>query len=253
MTETPAYDRRAEVERLLAADQTVLGRVWRYEQEGMTPQQMTEAESVATGWVSNYRTLIRVLRDGEIPTSPSTAHAGGRRVRSWIRKPELSAELRRDLIRQEQLLTSRAEDKDAQEAEFSDAVEKSVTAEASGTPGIYVYTLPHYLLHPYDPISGRTLLKVGHSGRDAYYRANSQGRLTALPEDPILLRIYPVEASAAAERDFHGWLRDADHAGSRTQRGGSEWFVTSTKFLDRIARSMGHEVREITEFDAGDE
>lgn len=156
VTETPAYDRRAEVERLLAADQTVLGRVWRYEQEGMTPQQMTEAESVATGWVSNYRTLIRVLRDGEIPTSPSTAHAGGRRVRSWIRKPELSAELRRDLIRQEQLLTSRAEDKDAQEAEFSDAVEKSVTAEASGTPGIYVYTLPHYLLHPYDPISGRT-------------------------------------------------------------------------------------------------
>ena len=129
----------------------------------------------------------------------------------------------------------------------------SVAAEAAGTPGIYVYTLPHYMLHPYDPASGRTLLKVGHSSVDAYYRASSQGRLTALPEDPILLRIYPVEASAKAEREFHAWLRDADHAGSRTERGGSEWFITSTKFLDRVARSMSLEVREITEFEAGEE
>jgi hypothetical protein len=255
MTDTPAgYDRRAEVERLLASDQTVLGRLSRYEQQGMTPQQMTEIEGVATsGWVSNYRTLIRVLRDGEVPTSPSTAQAGARRVRSWLKKADLSAELRRELIEHEQLLTSRAEDKHAQDEEFGDAVQKSVAAEAVGTPGIYVYTLPHYLLHPHDPTTGRTLLKIGHSSVDAYYRANSQGRLTALPEDPILLRIYPVEASAKAEREFHAWLRDADHAGSRTQRGGSEWFVTSTKFLDRVARSLSLEVREITEFEAGEE
>jgi hypothetical protein len=255
MTDTPAsYDRPAEVERLLAADNTVLGRLWRYEQDGLTPQQMTEAEGVATtGWVSNYRTLIRVLRDGEVPTSPSTAQAAARRVRTWLKKPDLSSDLRGELTQQQQLLTSRAEDKTAQADEFGDAIQKSVAAEAAGTPGIYVYTLPHYVLHPYDPATGRTLLKVGHSSVDAYYRANSQGRLTALPEDPILLRIYAVEASAKAEREFHAWLRDADHAGSRTQRGGSEWFVTSTKFLDRVARSMGLEVREVTEFEAGDE
>jgi hypothetical protein len=62
------------------------------------------------------------------------------------------------------------------------------------------------------------VLKVGHSGVGAHYRATSQGWLTALPEDPILLRIYPVAESAKAERDFHAWLRDADHAGERTQR-----------------------------------
>jgi hypothetical protein len=117
-----------------------------------------------------------------------------------------------------------------------------------------VYTPPHYRLLPYDPTTGRTILKVGHSSVDACYRATSQGRLTALPEDPILLRIYPRGgASAAAEREFHSWLRDADHAASRTQRGGSEWFVTSTKFLDRIARSMGLQVRDITGFQTGEE
>ena len=120
-------------------------------------------------------------------------------------------------------------------------------------PGIYVYTLPHYLRYPYEPDSGRTLLKIGHPARDAVYRANSQGKLTALPEDPILLRIYPVDESAKAEKKFHEWLRDADHAGNRNLRGGSEWFVTSTKFLDRVAQAVGLNVLVINDFETGDD
>lgn len=144
-------------------------------------------------------------------------------------------------------------DVSAQSVEVDAAVEETKKAEALGTPGIYVYTLPHYLRYPVDPDTRRTLLKVGHSSTDAYDRAASQGRLTALPEDPILLRIYPADASATVERDFHEWLRSADHAGSRTQRGGSEWFLTSTKFLDRIARSKNLEIREVNQFEAGAE
>lgn len=249
-----AYDRRLEVERLLDADETVLGRLWQYEKQGFTPQQMADAEGTATtGWVSLYRMMVRVLRDGEVPTAPSMAQTAGRKVRAWLKNLDLSAQLRAELTAQEALIESRAEDRQAQSEEIRDAVEATKEAEASGTPGIYVYTLPHYLRYPYDPETGRTLLKVGHSSVDAHYRASSQGRLTALPEDPILLRIYPVDASADAERDFHAWLRDADHAASRTRRGGSEWYVTSTKFLDRIARSKGLEVRVVTEFEAGDE
>jgi hypothetical protein len=256
VTEPPHshFDRRAEVERLLAEDDSVLGRYWRYSNEGLTPEQMQEAEGTATlGWVYNYRTLLRVIRDGDIPSSPSLALQGARRVRAWLKLPNLSSGLRQALVEQESLLMSRAEDRQAQVEEEGAAVEKTQAAEASGTPGIYVYTLPHYLRHPYEADSGRTLLKVGHSARDALYRANSQGKLTALPEDPILLRVYPVEESAKAERDFHAWLNDADHAGNRTLRGGSEWFVTSTKFLDRIARSAGLEVIVINEFEAGEE
>jgi hypothetical protein len=244
------YDRRAEVETLLSDDETALGRVWAYLHEGLSAREMAEREGLTTtGFVSNYNSLIAVLRDGHIPEAPSRAQAGARRIRSWLRSKKLSPQLEAAFADQESLLTSRAEDKRAQAEEVAVAVKATEDAEASGRPGIYVYTLPHYLRYPYDPVTGKTMLKVGHSSTDAHYRAGSQGRLTALPEDPILLRIYPVDASAAAERDFHEWLRDADHAGSRTRRGGSEWFVTSTKFLDRIARTKGLDVIVVNEFD----
>jgi hypothetical protein len=246
------YDRRAEVERILADDVTLLGQVWRYDEEGLSPQEMAEREGTSgPGFVSNYRSLIRALRDDDVPTSPTLSIQAARRVRSWLKKVDLSDELRTELVDLESRLMSRGEDRVAQLDEVDAAVEQTRAAESTAQPGIYVYTLPHYLRYPFDPDSGRTLLKVGHSTTDAHYRAGSQGRLTALPEDPILLRIYPVSESAEAEKDFHAWLRDADHAGNRTRRGGSEWFVTSTKFLDRVARSKGLEVRVVTNFDAG--
>jgi len=250
---TDSFDRASEVAALLDLDDSVLGRLWAYEKDGLSPQQMAEREETSgTGWVSNYRMYVRVLRDGEIPTSPSNAAGAARRIRAWLKLPNLSPQLREALATQEALISSRAEDRTAQIEEESAAVEVSRNAEAAGTPGIYVYTLPHYLRYPYEPDTGRTLLKVGHSAVDAHYRASSQGRLTALPEDPILLRIYPAEESAAVERDFHSWLRAADHAGARTRRGGSEWFVTSTKFLDRIAQTLNLEVQVVTEFEAGE-
>lgn len=249
-----AFDRRSEVEALLEVDQSLLGRVYRYEREGLTPQQMGEEEGFATfSFAYKYVTFIKGLTTGHVPTSPTVSKELAAKVRVWLRRLELSPQLRAELTAYEGLLTSRADDKAAQAEETEVAVETSKRAEASGTPGIYVYTLPHYLRYPYDPDTGRTLLKVGHSSVDAYYRANSQGRLTALPENPILLRIYPVEASASTERTFHAWLRDADHPGSRADRGGSEWFVTSTKFLDRVARSMNLDVQIVNEFEVGDE
>jgi hypothetical protein len=248
------FDRRAEVERLLETDETVLGRFWQYERDGLSAEEMQEAEGTETlSWTYNYRSLLGVILDGEVPSAPSNALQGARRIRSWLKRSDLSPELRQALTEQESLLMSRAEDKEAQQEEVGEAVEKTKAAEEASGPGIYVYTLPHYLRYPYDPDSGRTLLKVGHSAHDALYRATSQKRLTALPEDPILLRVYPVEQSAKAEAEFHEWLRDADHAGHRSRRGGSEWFVTSPKFLDRIARSVGLDVLVINDFDTGDD
>lgn len=245
---TSTYDRRAEVEALLAADETLLGRYWRYVQAGIGKEEMAEREGVpTTGWTSNYDFLVRNVRDGRIANSPSGARQSAARIRSWLKQKNMSEHLRRDLEEQEQILQAIADDRDAQAEEDAEAVEKTKEAVETGTPGIYVYTLPHYLKHRYDPETGRTLLKVGHSGVDAYYRAESQGRLTALPEDPILLRIYPCESTRRAEAQFHAWLRDADHPGSRARRGGSEWFVTSTKFLDRVAKSLGLEVVEVND------
>jgi hypothetical protein len=67
------------------------------------------------------------------------------------------------------------------------------------------------------------------------------------------MRIYPVDASSDAERQFHGFLRDADHDGVRGTRTGAEWFLTSLKFLDRIAKTLGLEVRIINDFVIDDE
>ena len=125
--------------------------------------------------------------------------------------------------------------------------------EAENIAGIYVYTLPHYVRYPFDAKTGRTLLKVGHSSVDALYRANSQTRVTSLPEDPWPLRIYPAEASSHVERQFHGFLRDADHQGVRGTRTGAEWFLTSLKFLDRIATTVGLEIRIVNDFAIVDE
>jgi hypothetical protein len=248
------FDRRAEVELLLESDDTVLGRFWQYERKGLSAEEMQQAEGTETaGWTYNYRSLLGVILDGEVPTAPSKALQGARRIRSWLKRSDLSPELRQAFMDQESLLMSRAEDKEAQQEEVGEAVEKTKAAEEASGPGIYVYTLPHYLRYPYEPDSGRTLLKVGHSAHDALYRATSQKRLTALPEDPILLRIYPVEESAKAEAEFHEWLKDADHAAHRTRRGGSEWFVTSPKFLDRVAQSVGLEVLVINDFDTSDD
>ncbi|MBF4765010.1 hypothetical protein ISU07_17905 [Nocardioides islandensis] len=239
---------------ILDEDDTLLGQVYRHDLAGLTPAQMAEAEgNEGVGFVYTYRTQIRALVEGEIPTSPTIAQQAARRVRKWLKTIAMSAELKADLEDLESKLTSRAEDVSAQSKEIESAVTATAKAEAVGAPGIYVYTLPHYLKHPVDPDTGKTLLKVGHSARDAYYRAGSAGRLTALPEDPILLRIYPVEESAAREKDFHGWLRDADHNAGRTKRGGSEWFVTSTKFLDRVAKSLGLEIRVVNDFEAGED
>lgn len=249
-----SFDRVAEVEALLAADETVLGKYWDYESRGLTPQQMAEAEGTKyPNWVWNYRKLVSVLRDGEVPTSPAPAADAARRIRAWLRSKPLSEELREALTAQERLLTSRAEDAVAQAEESARATDVTRKAEAEGRAGIYVYTLPHYLRHPFDPKTGRTLLKVGHSSVDALYRADSQTRVTALPEDPWLLRVYPAEASAEVEQKFHSALSAADHSGVRTQRGGREWFLTSTKFLDHLASLFDLPIMVVNDFEVADE
>lgn len=257
--EQPPYDRRAEVETLLRVDESAVGRYWRTQQdEGLTYAQIAEREGLTGAPVNSALRRADMLLNGTVTSYPTVAaqHAG--LIRNWFWEAErglrtLSPELRRELEDQERALNAVANDRQAQEREDEATADATRAAVSAGVPGIYVYTLPHYLRYPFDPETGKTLLKVGHSSTDAYYRAGSQGRLTALPEDPILLRIYPAVDSARVEREFHDWLGDADHARSEARRGGSEWFVTSTRFLDRIARSLNLDVQIVNDVEVGDE
>jgi hypothetical protein len=254
--DAPAIDVvRQEIEQLLAEDQTRMGDVYRLNAEGKSASEIAERLGIDTsGFVSNYKSAIAALLDGEVPRSPTLAAQVAARVRSWLKKPGLSRHVQDRLTDLQAALQIQSEDSTARSVEDDQSKQRTAEAERTRTPGIYVYTLPHYLRHPYDPDSGRTLLKVGRSERDTYDRAYTQGRITALPEDPILLRVYPVinGDSASVERNFHGWLTDADHERSRSLRGGSEWFLTSTKFLDRVARSQGLAIHVVTDFETVD-
>lgn len=248
-----SFDRESEVAALLEADDTAAGNVWRRVRAGSTPQQIADEDGITAGPIYSFINLHNALLHGTVSSSPSVARGVAGRIRTWLKTKPLSEHLRRALEEHEQLLNAVVNDSEAAHAESEEAVEKSKAAEAENIAGIYVYTLPHYVRHPYDPETGRTLLKVGHSSVDALYRAASQARVTSLPEDPWLLRIYPVEGSSHAETQFHGFLRDADHDGVRGSRTGAEWFLTSLKFLDRIARTLGLEVRIINDFAIDDE
>jgi hypothetical protein len=112
-------------------------------------------------------------------------------------------------------------------------------------PGVYVYTLPQYFMHPYDPATGRTLFKVGWSQGPPFMRLMGQTRqdkkrYTALPEDPCVLRFYRSDRSVA-ERDLHRALEErGDHRGTGIWCG-REWFLTDLATLDKLARSLGLE------------
>jgi hypothetical protein len=126
-------------------------------------------------------------------------------------------------------------------------------AEARNEVGVYVYALPHYIRHPYDQATGRTLLKVGHSNSDVIVRFRNQTRTTALPEEPIPLRIYRTsgDSAAPAESAFHRLLDAADHSRTIGRSAGREWFLTHTKFLDEIARTLSLAIDRVNdgEFD----
>jgi hypothetical protein len=80
-------------------------------------------------------------------------------------------------------------------------------------------------------------------------RFRNQIRTTALPEEPILLRIYQAngDSAAHAEAAFHRLLDAADHSRTIGRSAGREWFLTHTRFLDEIARTLGLRIAVINE------
>lgn len=190
-TSPAGFDRSAEVSALLEQDATALGDVWRRIQGGKTPQQVAEEDGNTVGPVYSFMNLASALLDGNVSRAPTVARQIAARIRKWLRTKPLSDDLRAALEEQERQLNEVVNDSRATEAESEQAVQKSKEAEAENVPGIYVYTLPHYVRYPYDQKTGRTLLKVGHSSVDALYRATSQARITSLPEDPCFFGFIP--------------------------------------------------------------
>lgn len=250
----PSPEVREELIAFLEHDDSRLGEVYRRLQRDMTAEQIAVDLDVATsGFVWSYDRLTRSMLNGDLPTAPSVAQASARRFRSLLKLPGWTdaciSYLEHNLVE----LESRAANEIARGAEVQKAKTQTAAAEARNEPGLYVYALPHYLTYPYEPDSGRTLLKVGRSDSDVIRRFRDQTRTTALPEEPLLLRIYRANpgATASLEATVHRLLEAADHDRSVARTAGREWFVTSTRFLDEIARALSLESVVVTEI--GDE
>lgn len=247
------YDRKAEVEGHLEADETRIGETYRWSKEGLTLQQQAERAGVTYGnYGYNNTVIIRALAEGVIPKGPTLALAAARKTRAWLKEKPLSEELKRDLKVTEAALMLQAGDRSAQESEDQVATEVTKKVLAQLVPGIYVYTLPHYWRHKVDPDLDQTYLKVGKSDTDVFSRIGQQ-RTTALPEDPWLLRIYPTRDAAAIERRFHAMLEAADHRRTESKKGGREWFLTSLRFLDWYAAELGLEIQRPNEDTVGED
>lgn len=105
--------------------------------------------------------------------------------------------------------------------------------------GVYVYTLPHYLTHPYHA-DGRTLLKVGRADYVVGRLRDQVRRITALPERPVPLRIYwhRNKRPLTIERELHLALLARGHLRHDDWQNGREWFVTNLATLDELAGEL---------------
>ena len=238
---------RREIEAALASDDTLIGEIWRRTRDGQSDEAIQAWRKASyPNFIWSYRRALRAFF-GELPTAPSVALFTLRSLRSFIKRTSLSPETRQVLDERVAALEKTASAQEAIEIEDRQAREETARAEERGVPGIYVYSLPHYIRHPYEEDSGRTLLKVGRADRDVIRRFREQTRTTALPEDPVLLRVYACETAEAnaKERTFHRLLEAADHERSKARTGGTEWFLTSLRFLDEVAAVLGLSIQDV--------
>jgi hypothetical protein len=245
----PSDEVRKELQAYLAADSSRVGEVYRLLEEGLAADAIAERLEGGAAGAWQYRRMVRALLDGNLPTAPTIALAAARRYRTALKASALSTDARAYLQANLDELERRANDPARLDEEVQRASAQTQQAEARNEAGVYVYALPHYIRHPYDQASDRTLLKVGRSDSDVIVRFRSQIRTTALPEEPILLRIYRTSgaSTAPAEAAFHRLLDAADHSRTAGKSAGREWFLTHTRFLDEIARTLGLHIDMINE------
>jgi hypothetical protein len=202
----PGDDVRNELQAYLAADSSRVGEMYRLLEEGLAADTIAERLEGGAAGAWQYRRMVRALLDGNLPVAPTVALAAARRYRTVLKTPGLSAATRSYLQANLDELERRASDPARLDEEAQQASKQTQQAEARNEIGVYVYALPHYIRHSYDQATGRTLLKVGHSNSDVIVRFRNQTRTTALPEEPILLRIYRTSGDSAAPGDSRNGL-----------------------------------------------
>ena len=258
--ETPdskQYPGKQEIEECLEKETDWEGKLWRLKRGKGEVTQAEAANELETskGTVFHASVTLDAIRSGTSPDTPSTAEAVRRRLGSFRKRhkdflSKDAIDYLNDLIDK---CRESADNSEKKEKEQSKRERETANAEKNKTPGIYVYTLPHYHTHPFQPapetecdrVNDRTLLKIGMSATDAKGRTE---QVTGLPEVPILLRIYgrddfgkSAEKWKEIEGKFHQTLIAFGHYRNRRNRdkgAGKEWFLTDLDALDQLAHML---------------
>ena len=235
---------RAEFETFLENDTSLYGVIFRAKRDNVSHEDIQKSRGAAyPNFIWNYQRYIKALLEGDIPTGITLMNEVAVLFRRVSKLTDLSEEALIFLRHGLNDIENRKIDPELRVKSEKQLLRSSKALEKKSTPGIYVYTLMHYMNYKYDPDTDRTLMKVGKSDRDVIQRFNEQTRTTALPEAPVLLLIYESKSKTAGlseiEKTFHELLEAADHDRSTARTGGTEWFLTSLKFLDKVAFVLG--------------
>lgn len=238
----------AEIIEALSRDETRMGDVWRGKAAGKSADEIaTELGTQTSNFVSKYLRFAKAMATGNLPTAPTMIRECLSATKGFLgrHRETLSDSTQAALVDRIRRLEALSENEEAVELEDQQVRRKAKETETLNIPGIYVYTLPHYYRQPVLPADGdtltaRTLMKVGMAENDVIRRFRKQERNTALPEDPWLLRVYSCSDDVhQTEREIHRLLRAADHRQSTGRSAGTEWFLTSLRFLDEVAAQKG--------------
>jgi hypothetical protein len=242
---------RNELHQLLKTDTYLLGSAYRlrikYPDASSSELNKKPEASGITGFPTLYMG-IQFIATRDLPGGSTNARKAGSNVRSLRRRTS-------DVATKDYLnsLVAKLDDVfadpaagEVEEAELvadSSKLEKIAAHDLNSANGVYVYTYPHYWRYPYVEGSERRMLKVGRTENGAWFRVQKQARITGLPEDPQLLRVYVTGNPVADEAKFQKLLDAADHERGKGKYSGVEWFVTTVEFLDAIAEVLGLEIK----------
>jgi hypothetical protein len=126
---------------------------------------------------------------------------------------------------------------------------KTQQAEARNEVGVYVYALPHYIRHPYArPRAARFSKSAAATATSSCGSAARPGRPRSRKNPSCYGSTGPTVPRLCPPRQPFIALPDAaDHSRTLGKSAGREWFLTHTRFLDEIARTLGLHVDVINE------
>lgn len=242
---------RQEIEAILLRNEGNLGKVALLWLEGKRKnREFVDAGAAANpGAAANIRITVEAILDDVMPRSASVALQAKRSVSALIKQnPEASPRVIGHLTALRDRLEELETDADAvrnEEAELEKTT-KALEGSLEKQPGVYVYTLPSFMMSIKKTDPDRFWFKVGKTDRAAGVRIGEQMRVTGLPEDPYIARVYrhPSMTPKQVEVHFHDLLEAAGHGRSDSRHAGRDWFATNLEFLDAIAVALGCEIAQ---------